>query len=1672
MKQRDFRSILLLAAFLASTFTAAGQVVRPFDFEIGTNESVLKMNKAGWDVASIINKLKSLDPKHTHFDTSPEALSRLRFEGLSQEILDVMSQISFEEKSLSPSESYEQSTQTAACDASNGVAAKTISVNPLPSAGVTATFLCNDRGNHCAGGSFSSYVAGRTHTGLDVDTSSDAQNDENKVRSTLPGIVPVEPASNITCTNCRDDRSSVGLGNSVVVEHLLDNGELIKSLYGHMQYLQGRQPFDLVAGARIVAGQNLGYKGGTGPAVGTHLHFEITSRTPPSAAATANSAPHWILENGVANSSSIVQDPEPFRQSQRRILLPYLSSRNAQPCPLDYEVYGIVDVPLYAAILLNLPTTRTFTHIGVGGRRYDTPSVNTDVFDKANASFASGQTQITGDPRIDLTPGDYRFFAYVNSTGNRFDLGYPLKYSILPNAQSKIIDNDSLTGYSGNEDAAENVAGYYLSAKLFKSGNAQNFAEWRPALRNGNYEVYVHVPDAASADSVTYTIYPDGITPVVSNPVNHAANRDRWVQLTVGAQKSWNFNGNGYAQLPNSVIRATPQDKKIGADAVKFIAIDQLIISDYGVAANTKLRVVSAGETAEYTISTQTKSGSPQNISLTVTNVPAGASATIVPQTITTGQSSTLRVVTSPFQNQTYSGDTQNAQAGVAPPGDYTMTITGVGSTSRSDSVVLSITALPKSVILMGGGGQTGGNGSTLNYVVQTGGSVKVDFNALGSIPNSSSIVAYEWRSNGTSISNLPTFSFLFGAGSHNITLKVTNSAGLSDTAMAIISMNQTASSGPQAVISMNSGGQSGGNNSTLNYTVAPGGSINMSFSGTGSQAGAGNTINAYEWRSNGTVISTLSTFNFPFAAASHTITLKVTNSAGLSSTATSTIIVTENTASAPTAVIGMSSGGQTGTNGSTVNYTVSPGGSISMLFNGSGSQPGTGSITNYEWRSNGTVISNLSSFSYPFAAASHTITLKVTNSAGLSNTATATIIVSQSSATSPKAVIFMSGGGKSGGNGATLNYVVPSGSTVNMSFDGSASTPGTGSIVAREWRSNGTIINTGSIFNFAFGPATHVITLKVTNSSGASDTATATIVITAGPSPSVSSINPNPVPVFNANQNVQVSGNNFQTNLSVDVFNGSGSKVGTLSGSAQIQNVNTNSFTMVILLGSSAGTFGIEVVNPDGGRSARFTFQATANNPSVSSLSPSSPPVVNGNQSVGVNGSSFQSGLTVDVYNSSGTKTGTLSGSGQIQNVTPNSFTMVISLGSTAGTFGIEVVNPNGGRSSRFTFSTQATAPTVSSISPNPVPVFNANQNVQVSGNNFQTNLSVDVFNSSGSKIGTLSGTGQIQNVNTNSFTMVVSLGSSAGTFGIEVVNPDGGRSTRFTFQATANNPSVSSLNPSSPPAISGNQSVGVNGGSFQSGLTVDVYNSSGSKIGTLSGSAQIQNVTPNSFTMVINLGSTAGTFGIEVVNPNGGRSSRFTFSSVAPSVSSISPNPVPVFNANQDVQVSGNNFQTNLTVDVFNSSGSKIGTLSGSGQIKNVNTNSFTMVIFLGSSAGTFGIEVVNPNGSRSARFTFQATANNPSVSSLSPSSPPVVNNNQSVGVNGSSFQSGLTVDVYNSSGTKLGTLSGSGQIQNVTANSFTMVINLGATAGTFGIEVVNPNGGRSSRFTFSTH
>ncbi|MFN0141780.1 MAG: FG-GAP-like repeat-containing protein, partial [Pyrinomonadaceae bacterium] len=383
---------------------------------------------------------------------------------------------------------------------------------------------------------------------------------------------------------------------------------------------------------------------------------------------------------------------------------------------------------------------------------------------------------------------------------------------------------------------------------------------------------------------------------------------------------------------------------------------------------------------------------------------------------------------------------------------------------------------------------------------------------------------------------------------------------------------------------------------------------------------------------------------------------------------------------------------------------------------------------------------------------------------------------------------------------------------------------------------------------------------------------------------------------------------------------------------------------------------------------------------PSISSIAPPTPQRSITDQLVRVNGSNFVSGLTVTVTFPSG-GTGTLEGT-QIQNRTSTSFIAVVTL-NAVGTWCFRVNNPNGEVSNTFCFSVvTAQTPVISSISPSSPLASNSDQNIAVSGNNFQAGMTVTVFFPGGGS-GTLSGS-QLLNVTPISFTMVVTLNLS-GTYGIRINNPSGLVSGTFNFMVR---PSITSISPASPCVRSVDQSVTVNGAGFQSGLTVTVFFPGGGS-GTLGGS-QIQSVTPSSFTMIVTL-NIQGTYGIRVNNPNGTQSPTFNFSTqFCVTITSITPPSPPVSNNNQNVNVNGSGFTAGLTVTVFFPGGGSTN-LSGS-QIQNLTSTSFTMVVTL-NVLGQYGIRVNNPNGNQSNIFNFNTQAAGTFNISASPTSQTVV-------------------------------------------------------------------------------
>jgi hypothetical protein len=432
-----------------------------------------------------------------------------------------------------------------------------------------------------------------------------------------------------------------------------------------------------------------------------------------------------------------------------------------------------------------------------------------------------------------------------------------------------------------------------------------------------------------------------------------------------------------------------------------------------------------------------------------------------------------------------------------------------------------------------------------------------------------------------------------------------------------------------------------------------------------------------------------------------------------------------------------------------------------------------------------------------------------------------------------------------------------------------------------------------------------------------------------------------------------------------------------TTSVSASIGNLSPNTLYHYRLVASNSSSGLIR------GMDNSFTTMTTSvSGPVITGISPVIPTSSTSNQTITVNGSGFQSNLTVTVFFPNGSGSSTLSGT-QIQNVSSSSFQMIATLNG-AGTWGIRVNNPDGQQSTTYSFAvspTTAAPPFISSIAPATPTSSTSNQTVTVTGSGFQSNLTVTVFfPNSGSS--TLSGT-QIQNIGSSSFQMIATL-NGAGTWGIRVNNPDGQQSATYSFSvsnAVTAAPSITSISPATPTSSTSNQTVTVNGSGFQSNLTVTVFfpNSSGSS--TLSGT-QIQNVGPSSFQMIATLNG-AGVWGLRVNNPDGKQSGTLNFTVIAPTPAlRIDGGTSSTRQIGQTFVFSGTGFSPGRTVThTINPAVNGSTTLTPTLTADSTGSISWSFTPACGNPKGTFAITAVDDASTRASNSVSQIVVGSPS-------------------------------------------------------------------------------------------
>ena len=427
-----------------------------------------------------------------------------------------------------------------------------------------------------------------------------------------------------------------------------------------------------------------------------------------------------------------------------------------------------------------------------------------------------------------------------------------------------------------------------------------------------------------------------------------------------------------------------------------------------------------------------------------------------------------------------------------APDVTHTLTLTVTDGAGVTDAATVEITVTSGFVApdaIIAGGNREVGSGGT------------VDLDGSGSTHDGRTSLTYAWtRTDGTTdgLTDPNTATPVFTAETladgapdvtHTLTLTVTDGAGVTDAATVEI----TVTSGfvaPDAIIA-------GGNRE-----VGSGGTVDLDGSGSTHDA---RTSLTYAWtRADGTTdgltdpntatpVFTAETLADGAPDVTHTLTLTVTDGANVSDTATVEITVTSGFV-APDAII---AGG---------NREVGSGGTVDL--DGSGSTHDARTSLTYAWtRADGTTdgLTDPNTATPVFTAetladgapdVTHTLTLTVTDGAGVTDAATVEITVT-SGFVAPDAII--AGGNREVGSGGTVD------------LDGSGSTHDDRTSLTYAWtRADGTTdgltdpntatpVFTAETLADGAPDVTHTLTLTVTDGANVSDTATVEITVTSG---------------------------------------------------------------------------------------------------------------------------------------------------------------------------------------------------------------------------------------------------------------------------------------------------------------------------------------------------------------------------------------------------------------------------------------------------------------------------------------------------------------------------------------------------------------------------------------------
>lgn|GEM_PF-3844889 len=428
-------------------------------------------------------------------------------------------------------------------------------------------------------------------------------------------------------------------------------------------------------------------------------------------------------------------------------------------------------------------------------------------------------------------------------------------------------------------------------------------------------------------------------------------------------------------------------------------------------------------------------------------------------------------------------------------------------------------------------------------------------------------------------------------------------------------------------------------------------------------------------------------------------------------------------------------------------------------------------------------------------------------------------------------------------------------------------------------------------------------------------------------------------------------------------------------------------------------------------------TFNSNISVPKVTAVSPTNL-LLGTTKSITLTGSNFVNGIAVSIASTGGIVTAITANTG-------TSLTFTLQASSTAGSYTITLLNPDGGTTT--TSITVNPLPNITSVSPNSVTP-SSTTTMTLNGTGFQSGATIGV------DVGAVASATWISSTQ---MTVSYTATSSSGTRTFTVTNPDTGSDTQTFTVKTA--PNITGVSPAAVGAGT-TQTLTLTGTGFVSGATL-----------TLAGGGSITGATwvsATQMTVSYTASGGAGSKTLTLTNPDGGTDSQAFTVNAAPTVSSVTSLSCTATPGNlQTLTVSGTGLVAGATVT--SSANDTFSALSVSSS-----TSATVKVLRNGATAGNRTLTWTNADGGV-ATYTWTATnCSAPTISTVSPNTSPLVRSGGSITMTLTSTNGGF---LYGASVTVTKSGSAYGTVSNVNVVStntitFTWTMNANSTASTY--------------------